>query len=118
MFTISLARRGGGAPAGAACAGLALIAGSVLAMTTVARADPREQARAAILVESCASCHGPEGRSPGAIPSIAGSNAHDMADAMLAFRSDARPSTVMGRIARGFTDAEIAAIAAHFAAQP
>lgn len=37
---------------------------------------------------------------------------------MLAFRANERPATIMGRIARGYTDAEIAALAAQFAPQP
>ena len=36
---------------------------------------------------------------------------------MLAFRSGAQPATVMDRIAKGFSDEEIRAIAAWFAAQ-
>jgi cytochrome c553 len=36
---------------------------------------------------------------------------------MAAFRNGARPGTVMGRIARGFSDAEIQAIADWYAAQ-
>jgi cytochrome c553 len=36
---------------------------------------------------------------------------------MTEFRSGARPGTVMGRIAKGFTDDEIKAIASWFAAQ-
>jgi cytochrome c553 len=36
---------------------------------------------------------------------------------MTAFRSGTRPATVMNRIAKGFTDDEIAAIAAWYAAQ-
>jgi sulfide dehydrogenase cytochrome subunit len=34
---------------------------------------------------------------------------------MAAFRANERPGTIMGRIARGYTDAEIAAMADHFA---
>ena len=37
--------------------------------------------------------------------------------AMQAFRSGQRPATVMGRIAKGFSEAEIAAIAEWYAAQ-
>ena len=37
---------------------------------------------------------------------------------MEAFRSGSRPSTVMGRIAKGFSDDEIGAIALWLAAQP
>jgi len=36
---------------------------------------------------------------------------------MSAFRTGKRPSTVMDRIAKGFTDDEVAAIAAWYAAQ-
>jgi cytochrome subunit of sulfide dehydrogenase len=37
---------------------------------------------------------------------------------MQAFRSGARPATVMGRIAKGFSDDEVKAIAAWYGAQP
>ncbi len=41
-----------------------------------------------------------------------------MVAAMQAFRTGQRPATVMDRIARGFSDDEIKAIAAWFSAQP
>ena len=41
-----------------------------------------------------------------------------IAEAMRAFRSGQRPGTIMPRIAKGFSDDEIAAIAAWYAAQP
>jgi sulfide dehydrogenase cytochrome subunit len=34
---------------------------------------------------------------------------------MAAFRANERPASIMGRVARGYTEAEIAAIAEHFA---
>jgi sulfide dehydrogenase cytochrome subunit len=34
---------------------------------------------------------------------------------MRQFRADQRPATIMNRIARGFTDAELAQLAAYFA---
>ena len=40
-----------------------------------------------------------------------------IADAMRAYRAGRRPATVMDRIAKGFSDDEIKAIAAWFAAQ-
>ena len=57
---------------------------------------------------SCSGCHGAE--SP-----LAGRSAKDISDAVIAFRSGARPSTVMGRIAKGFNDQEVGAIAAWWA---
>jgi sulfide dehydrogenase cytochrome subunit len=59
---------------------------------------------------SCSGCHGT------AAP-IAGHDAKDMTEALIAFRSGARPSTVMGRISKGFDTDELTAIAAWWAAQ-
>lgn len=65
---------------------------------------------------SCTGCHAPVART-GAVPPIAGQPADAMATALRDFRSGARPATVMDRIARGFTEAELDALAAHFATQ-
>jgi cytochrome c553 len=48
---------------------------------------------------------------------IAGRDAKDMSEALIAYRSGALPSTVMGRIAKGFTEPELDAIAAWWAAR-
>jgi sulfide dehydrogenase cytochrome subunit len=59
---------------------------------------------------SCSGCHGTEAP-------IAGRNAKEMSDSLIAYRSGARPSTVMGRIAKGFSEPELDAIAAWWAAR-
>jgi cytochrome c553 len=66
---------------------------------------------------SCAGCHPvsravetPAGR-------LIGHSAADIAAALQAFRSGQRPSTIMDRIAKGFTDDEIKAIADWYGAQ-
>ncbi|TGD98648.1 c-type cytochrome [Methylobacterium nonmethylotrophicum] len=61
---------------------------------------------------TCSGCHGAPG---GAVPSLAGHSAEDIAAAMAAFRTGARPATVMNRIAKGFSDEESRAIAAWIA---
>ena len=63
---------------------------------------------------SCAGCHGPDGKSPGAIPSIHGKSAVFIKSSLLEFRSDNRASTVMGRHAKGYSDSEIELIAEYF----
>jgi sulfide dehydrogenase cytochrome subunit len=75
-------------------------------------------AEAPLAAESCLGCHGPAGAGAGAIPAIAGRDAAELRATMVAFRTNQRPGTIMGRVARGFTEAEIDAIAAHFARQP
>ena len=51
--------------------------------------------------------------SPGAIPALAGKSAAYITQRMLEFKADAREGTVMNRIAKGYDDDEIAAIAQH-----
>jgi cytochrome subunit of sulfide dehydrogenase len=79
-----------------------------------AAADAAE-ARGSALANACAACHGPDGRSQGAIPSIDNLSAEDFTMALKAFRVDARKGTVMNRIAKGIDDGEISAMAAYFA---
>jgi sulfide dehydrogenase cytochrome subunit len=68
-------------------------------------------ATAANMARNCFGCHGPDGRSPGAIPGLNGKNADYIVKALADFRSGARPSTVMGRHAKGYSDAETQALA-------
>lgn len=56
---------------------------------------------------SCSGCHA----SGSPIASLAGAPADKTASALAAFRSGERASTVMGRIAKGFSDAETKSIA-------
>jgi sulfide dehydrogenase cytochrome subunit len=68
-----------------------------------------------LLASGCTGCHGPDGASVGtAIPSIAGLDKIYLARVMLQFKNDERPSTIMGRIAKGFTDSELRIMAKHF----
>jgi len=66
---------------------------------------------------NCASCHGTDGRSRGDIPSLAGRDKASVMQEVRDFRDGKRPSTVMQQLAKGYTDAEIEAAAAYFAAQ-
>ncbi|GJD47668.1 Cytochrome subunit of sulfide dehydrogenase [Methylobacterium crusticola] len=50
------------------------------------------------------------------MPSLAGRSAEEVAGALAAFRSGARPATVMTRIAKGFSEDESRAIADYLAA--
>lgn len=67
------------------------------------------------LANACASCHGPDGRSQGAIPSLAGMPAQEFVAKMAAFRSGGGDATVMDRIAPGVSPAEVDALADYFA---
>ncbi len=73
--------------------------------------------RAALLSASCEGCHGTGGRSPGAIPAIAGKSAEYLREVLESFRSGEKEATVMGRHAKGYTDEEIRQIAEYFSKQ-
>jgi cytochrome c553 len=66
---------------------------------------------------SCSGCH-PVSRSVDTpVKRLIGGNPADIVAAMQAYRSGQRPGTVMDRIAKGFTDDEIKAIADWYGAQ-
>jgi cytochrome c553 len=66
---------------------------------------------------ACSGCH-PIGRWAGTpFTRLVGRNAAEIVTAVQEFRSGARPGTVMDRIAKGFSDDEIKAIAAWYASQ-
>lgn len=91
-------------------AGVALAASS--APATAQQIDGR------VIALSCLNCHGPGGKSPGEIPSIAGKSADYIKNAMIDFRDGKRTgasATVMPRFAKGLSDAEIDAVSAYIA---
>ena len=74
-------------------------------------------AAAAIQAEACFGCHGPGGQGAANGAAIAGRDKAELTATLLSFRSNERPGTIMGRVARGYSDAEIAAIADYIARQ-
>jgi cytochrome c553 len=66
---------------------------------------------------SCSGCHATGKGVETPVPPLAGRTPADIEAAMTAFRGGQRPSVVMGRIAKGFDNDEIKAIAAWYGAQ-
>ncbi len=71
-------------------------------------------ASGAVLTNTCFSCHGTDGKSVGDMPTIAGKSEDFITQKLKAFKSGELEATVMNRIAKGFTDDEIAALAKFF----
>lgn len=93
----------------------ALAAVSAMALSSAALAAPPS---AAMLANACAGCHGTLGGSAGlSMPSLASQSKTAIVEAMKKFRSGERPSTVMGRLAKGYSDTEIDAIGDFFSKQ-
>lgn len=85
----------------------------LVARATACAASPEPSAGAS----SCSGCHAVGAAVDTPVPRIAGRKAAEIAAQMRAFKSGEKPSTVMGRIAKGFTDAEIQAIAEWYSRQ-
>jgi len=66
---------------------------------------------------SCSGCHPGNATTDTPVPRLASQDAGAIVAAMKAFRSGQRPATVMDRIAKGFSDDEVEAIAAWFVMQ-
>ncbi len=66
---------------------------------------------------SCSGCHAPSAAVQTPVPRLVGRPAAEIVTAMQAFRTGQRQATVMDRIAKGFSESEIASIAAWYAAQ-
>ena len=66
---------------------------------------------------SCSGCHPASSAVATPVKRLVGRPAAQIVAALEAFRTGQRPATVMDRIAKGFSESEIAAIAAWYAAQ-
>ena len=72
---------------------------------------PPSPAAVVNMIGNCYSCHGTDGRSPGVIPSLTGKNADQTLLMLKAYKSGQLAATVMTRQAKGYTDAELEAMA-------
>ena len=71
-----------------------------------------------LLAAQCNGCHGPNGASAGpATPTIAGQNKELLMEMMKGFASGEIPSTIMGRIAKGYDEKDLAALSEYYAKQ-
>lgn len=70
------------------------------------------------LAKNCAACHGETGMATNpAWPKLAGQKAGYLANALKSFRAGLRKDPTMAGVSRGLSDADIANLAAYFAAQ-
>jgi sulfide dehydrogenase cytochrome subunit len=94
------------------------LCGALLLLALPTGAALAEGPSAAALAYTCAGCHGTDGSSIGpSSPSIAAMDPEVFMDAMRDYKNDWRPSTIMNRIAKGYTDEQIKGMAVFFAKQ-
>ncbi len=72
------------------------------------------------LAATCAQCHGTDGRAAAdsLVPALAGQPAEQLLAKLTAYRNGSAAATVMTQIARGYSETQLRALAAYFAARP
>jgi sulfide dehydrogenase cytochrome subunit len=95
---------------------LGAISGATLLLIAGA-AHAQSAGDAAVLAGPCANCHGTDGKSNNKVPSLAGRPAPTLAALMKAFKGETPPpgTTIMNRLAKGYSDEQIEALAKYFA---
>lgn len=91
-----------------------VFAAAVLVSITAAAAGTPEPPVGAA---ACSGCHPASSAVETSVPVLAGRKAEDIVAQMRAFRSGQRQATVMDRIAKGYSDPEVEAIAEWYEAQ-
>ncbi|NVM78981.1 cytochrome c553 [Duganella sp. SG902] len=95
-----------------------LTALGLLAAASVAAAQPPAIPPGVRLAATCAACHGTDGKTQGGtLPALAGQSQQALSASLQAFKTGQRESTIMSQIAKGYSDEQIAQLAAYFAAQ-
>lgn len=94
---------------------VALFAGGVVFSGSVFAHEP---SMSAMLSNTCNGCHGTEGHNAGPnMPNLGGVPSNYIIDQMKNFKSGERKSSIMGRLAKAYSDDEIAAMASFFSTQ-
>ncbi len=92
---------------------LLTLATAMLALTSSTAAANGQR-----LYASCAACHGTNGAGTGnALPILAGQPKDALVASMRAFKTGARPATIMHQISKGYTDEQIEQIALYLSKQ-
>ncbi len=92
--------------------GIVLAAGAMVAAAPVWAGPSAET-----IARNCVVCHGPKEAGQAEIPKIAPYPARKMVEMLTGFRDGTKDATIMNRIAKAFTDEQIAALADYFAKQ-
>ncbi|MDP1790383.1 MAG: c-type cytochrome [Methylibium sp.] len=96
----------------------AALAGSLAAGGALAQDAAALQVRS--WAATCANCHGTEGRSSSTeagLAKLAGLDKAYLVEQLTAFREGKRPATIMHQLTKGYTPAQLDAIAGYFASQ-
>lgn len=91
-----------------------ILAAGLLGVATLAQAQV-DQVK--VWAAACANCHGTNGHAQPGMEALAGKDKDEMLQKLLDFKNGRKPATLMHQLAKGYTDDELRAISAYFAAQ-
>ena len=94
-------------------------AAALLVTLSSVQAQDKETLYLKSLAATCANCHGTNGKSVegSSVTSLAGLDKNYSIAQMTAFKTGTRPATVMHQLSKGYSNAQIEALAGYFAAQ-
>jgi cytochrome c553 len=95
----------------------ALVVAVLAGLPAIAAAQGSSPTLGRDLAAGCAHCHGTNGMSAGVTEPLAGRPQDQIVSTFKHFREGTKPATIMHQISKGYTDEQLAAIAAFFAAQ-
>lgn len=91
-----------------------MFAFAAMAGLAASQAGSAADAGGAIIAAQCNGCHGFEGASKGAAPPLKGKPSQSLAQSMKDFKSGKTKGSIMNRIAKGYSDAELDNVAAYY----
>lgn len=96
-----------------------LMTGLWSASALASTAQEQQRLRLRSLASSCAHCHGTDGQAVEgeALVRLAGLDRDYILNQLMAFRAGQRPATIMHQITKGYSQEQLEAVAAYFAAQ-
>ena len=86
----------------------------IFAMGASALVSAQDPNQARLLASNCANCHGTDGRSQGGMPALTGLTKPYIIQQMMDYKSGKSTGTIMHQLAKGYTDAQIEALATYF----
>lgn len=94
-----------------------VLASALLAVGGWAQAQAMDALQVRAMAAACAGCHGTHGLAESGHPSLAGVSQNELLKKMLDFKTGASPATLMHQLTRGYSDEQLAALAAYFSVQ-
>lgn len=94
-----------------------VLAGALAAFCAWAQAQTMDPLQVRGMAAACANCHGTQGRAQTGMDSLAGVNKEELLKKLMDFKTGKKPATIMHQLSRGYSDDQLAALAAYFAAQ-